>query len=178
MTIDNGCISVSIGSTNPEKIKGVRKAIQDFYQPRCININSLNIDLEVQQPIGFNSLIKLAKTRAYKACSHYMESDLCVGVEGGIVRIAGYVFNVNSVAVLRDGFFYLGFSPMFVLPDKLVRYVEDMGLELEKAVERVYNISNIGSRGGLISLLSRKVIDREMLIYIATVMALSSMMHH
>lgn len=46
------------------------------------------------------------------------------------------------------------------------------GFELDKAVEMLYNIKDIGEKGGIIEIMSNKKIDRKMLIKDAVKMAL------
>jgi inosine/xanthosine triphosphatase len=155
---------VSIGSLNKIKIEGVREAFEEFYN----NISIKAVDIQyMNQPLSLEDTVKGAIYRARKAKD---DADYGVGVESGLINILDYHLVIHVAAIINDNL-TIGFSPAFQLPKAVERLVLK-GIELDKAVERLYNIRDIGEKRGIIEILSKKRIDRKVLIIDAVKMAL------
>lgn len=97
-----------------------------------------------------------------------------VGVEAGLYMLGGYVFDVQVVYIITaDGSESFGLSPSFMIPDLFAKaLILGEEKELENIADRYFNTRDIGSKGGLVRLLSRSLVTREDLTYYATLMAL------
>lgn len=126
------------------------------------------------QPMGLSIIIEGARRRAVKALEEVGGCDMGVGVEAGLYMLKVHVFDVQVVYIVAaDGSESFGLSPSFMIPDSFARaLILGEERELESVVDRYFNTRDIGSKGGLIRLLSRSVVTREDLTYYATLMAL------
>ena len=155
---------VAIGSLNKVKVEGVREAFEEYYD----NLTIKTVDIQyTKQPLSLEETVRGAIYRAERAKG---EADYGVGVESGLMNILDYHLVIQVAAIIKDDI-AIGFSPAFQLPRDLERLVLK-GIELDEAVDMLYNIKDIGEKGGIIELLSRKKVDRRMLIADAVKMAL------
>jgi inosine/xanthosine triphosphatase len=164
---------VCIGSKNPSKIEGVKRAFTTIY--RDVLIYSFAIDTGLPpQPFGLDVTMEGARIRALKSIE---SNDRCiygVGVEAGIFEVNKSFYDVQIAFVVdRSGKGFYGFSPAFKIPDRFVDLIKNkVYKELEDVVDNFYGTKNIGECGGFIKLLSRGVVLREDLTYYAVLMAL------
>ncbi len=158
---------IAIGSLNRVKIEAVREAFEEFYDD--VEIRAFDAKYHIEQPLSIEDTVNGAIHRA-KAASEYFKADYGVGVEAGIINVFDYHLNIQVAAIMHDGI-TLGFGPAFQLPKEVERLVL-RGFEIDKVVERLYNIKDIGEKGGIIELMSGGRINRKMLISYAVKMAL------
>ncbi|MEM0002487.1 MAG: inosine/xanthosine triphosphatase [Desulfurococcaceae archaeon] len=164
-------VVVCIGSTNPVKIRGVVDAFSKFYVVKKAKYVKVNTDVP-PQPIGLDQIIKGARQRAIKCMNQ--ECDFGVGVEAGFYLIENEPYDVEVAYIIsRDGKNSMGLSPSFPIP----RGIYDSILngeyrELDEAIEKIFNIGNIGEKEGFIGLLTKRMCERYTLSYYATLMAL------
>ncbi|WP_457549759.1 inosine/xanthosine triphosphatase [Archaeoglobus sp.] len=162
-------MKVAVGSTNPTKVKGVKKAFEEFFED--VEVVSKDVDSGVSaQPIG-GDVIKGAINRALNA---YGDCDFSVGVEAGLFKfertITGYVD--FQVAVIYNGFKYsIGFGPGFEFPPFVVERALK-GEEVGKIMSEFTGIKEIGRKIGAIHYLTRGKVSRIDLTRIAVTMAL------
>lgn len=164
-------IVLCIGSQNPVKIRGVVEAFSKFYAISLVK--SLRVETGIPpQPIGLNQIIEGAKRRAELTMS--TECDFAVGVEAGFYLVNNEPYDVEVACVVsKTGEFSLGFSPSFPIPLKIYSAIlSGVYRELEEAVEKLFNVEKIGDKEGFIGLLTRRVCERWLLSYYATLMAL------
>jgi inosine/xanthosine triphosphatase len=158
---------IALGSLNKVKIESVREAFKEFgfdTQVVAVNINYK------EQPLGLEETLDGAIYRA-KTAFNKVKVDYGVGVEAGIISILGYNLNIQIAAITNENITSIGFSPAFQLPSKIESIVLK-GVELDKAVEMIYGIKDIGEKGGIIELMSKGIIDRKSLIIYALKMAI------
>ncbi len=160
-----------VGTRNPSKVHGVELALRD-----------LGIDAEVApipvdsgvppQPIGLDTVVRGARNRALAACTE--GCDCCVGVEAGFFRLEEDVYvDVQVASVKCSGRLTYGLSPGFMIPRRFWEpLVAGEAPELEVLVDKWFGTRNIGDKGGLISLVTRGVIDRVHLTRDAVIMAI------
>lgn len=160
-----------VGTRNPSKLRGVKLALMD-----------LGIDAEVvptpvdsgvpPQPIGLDTVVRGARNRALAACTE--DCDCCVGVEAGFFRLEGCVYVDVQVAAVKCGDrLTYGLSPGFMIPRRFWEpLVAGEAPELEVLVDEWFGTRNIGDKGGLISLVTRGVVDRIHLTRDAVIMAM------
>lgn len=164
-------ITVCIGSQNPAKIRGVIEAFSKCYRVVEIKAKRVNTGLPLQ-PIGLHEIIEGARKRALLSMDG--ECDFGVGIEAGFVLIDNEPFDVEAAYIVsKNGDHSLGFSPSFPIPKSMYKgIVNGVYRELEEAVEALFNVRGIGDREGFIGLLTKRVCDRWVLSYYATLMAL------
>jgi inosine/xanthosine triphosphatase len=166
-------VVVCVGSLNPTKIEGVKRAFTPFFS--SIEVRGCAVDTGLPpQPIGLDMTMRGASIRAEKALNCYADCEFGVGIEAGFIEINGTYYDVQVACIVRrDGAKSFGFSPAFPLPKRFVEPIlAGVYKELEEAVDRYYGTERIGERGGFIKLLTRGVITREDLSFAAVVMAL------
>lgn len=160
-------LKVAVGSLNKIKIEATKEAFKEYFEE--VDIKPIYVKY-IDQPLSIEETVKGAIYRAEYALKN-IEADYGVGIEAGLVNVLGYNLNIQIAAVKRDNKIYLGFGPAFQLP-KVVEELVLKGLELEKAIEKIFNIKDIGEKGGIIEIMSKGKIDRKMLITYAVKMAL------
>lgn len=164
-------IVLCIGSQNPVKVKGAVSAFSHYFNVERVVARRVDTGLP-PQPIGLSSILEGAKRRAELAMSN--ECDYSVGVEAGFYLMGNEPFDVEAAYVLeKGGAWSIGFSPSFPLPRRIYEWImRGEYRELEDAVNALFKVENIGDREGFIGLLTRRVCDRWVLSYYATLMAL------
>ena len=166
-------VVVCIGSKNPSKVAGVKRAFEAFYSD--VKVVSCSVETPLPpQPIGFELTMEGARIRAEKAIRCSTDCDFGVGVEAGFVRIGNDYFDVQVAYIVnKHGENSYGFSPAFPIPKRFAKLIiEGVYRELEEVVDSFYGTKNIGEKGGFIKLLTKGVVTREDLTYYAVISAL------
>lgn len=166
-------LKVAVGSRNPAKVRGVKRAFKLFYPDVYVVAVPVKPGVPAQ-PIGFSQILEGARNRAIRALRSFREIDLGVGVEAGMYKIEDLWFDVQVTAIYdREDRLSYGFSPAFQLPERFAhKLVRGMASELEELVNGFYGTTDIGEKGGFVGLLTRGVVVREELAFYSTVMAL------
>lgn len=166
-------VKVALGSTNPAKINGVKRAFEKYYEHVYIRYHDVD-NLVGPQPIGYDQILYGSINRATQIMRIYPDSDYYVGVEAGIVQHTDRYFALQiSTIIDRSNRIYYGISPAFEVPVEIAsQVIEGEVVELEDAVIKYYGVENIGEKEGLIGILSKGIVTREELSYLATLMAL------
>lgn len=166
-------MKVCLGTQNPSKISGVAKAFSAVF--RDMDVESIEVSTCIPpQPMGLSVIIEGAKRRALEALKKIRGCSVGVGVEAGLYLLGDRVFDVQvAYVVTEDGSESFGLSPSFMIPGSFAKaLILGEAKELEEVVDKQFNTHDIGSRGGLVKLLSRSLVTREDLTYYATLMAL------
>lgn len=171
MAQNMGEIAVCIGSANPVKIRGVIDAFNKFYVVRKARFNKVETGIP-PQPMGLDQIIEGAKRRAILCMDR--DCDFGVGIEAGFYLLGEEPYDVEVAYIMsRDGRYSMGLSPSFPIPRRIYRsIVNGEYCELDRAVEKMFNVVDIGEKEGFIGLLTRNVCERYILSYYATLMAL------
>lgn len=164
---------ICLGTQNPSKISGIMRAFSAVFG----NVDLVPVGASTHippQPMGLSIIVEGARRRAIKAFEEVGGCDMGVGVEAGLYMLGGYVFDVQVVYIITaDGSESFGLSPSFMIPDSFAKaLILGEERELESVADRHFNTRDIGSKGGLIRLLSRSLVTREDLTYYAALMAL------
>lgn len=167
---------VSVGTKNPAKIEGVRRAFVKYFpvvELRPVDTSSV----AKAQPRGLDEMAAGAAARARHALSN-AAGDFGVGVEAGIFTIGDIYFD-NQVAAIADpsGNMSLGHSAGYSLPREAIQRLFDEGKELERWAEKVSGIPEVGDKGGLIHFLTKGTISRTDLTEQCVVTALIPWLH-
>ncbi len=169
---------VCVGTLNPSKIAGVERAFKKVFGE--LDIVPVGASTRIPpQPIGISVIVEGSRRRALEALRGVPGCDVGVGIEAGLYLLEGRVFDVQVVCIVTaDGSESLGLSPSFMVPEPFARaLVLGEAGELEEVVDRFFGTSDVGSKGGLIKLLTRSLVTREDLTYYATLMALVPLMN-
>ncbi|NPA23284.1 MAG: inosine/xanthosine triphosphatase [Crenarchaeota archaeon] len=167
-------IRVVVGSKNPSKIEGVKRAYETF------NIETEIVPVEAEsrvsrQPRSLDETVRGALNRALSA-REKIDGDEYVGVESGLMHIP-YIDRIVDVTVAvicdRQLRITVGLSPAFEVPPDFVRRLYGEDLELEDLVVQITGIENIGEKGGFISFLTNGRYERSELVRQAVLMALT-----
>ena len=166
-------VFVAIGSTNPAKINGVKRAFEKYYEQVYVKHHHVD-NLVGPQPIGYDQTLNGSLNRALEIKKIYPDSDFYVGVEAGLVEHMDRYFALQvSTVISQSGKISYGISPAFEVPAEIaLQVIEGEVVELEDAVIKYYGVENIGEKEGLIGILSKGRVTREDLSFIATLMAL------
>lgn len=165
---------VCVGTTNESKLMGVKLALRRFYTD-FKTISCKVFSGVPPQPKGLSEIVKGATNRALNALKSHEECYLGIGVEAGMFKLTNNLyFDVQVAAIAdRNNWITYGLSPSFQIPPHFTKeLISGTAKELEEVVDKYFRTREIGSKGGLIKLLSKSVVLREELTYYAVLMAL------
>jgi inosine/xanthosine triphosphatase len=137
---------------------------------------NVSVDNLLPQPITLSSTVRGALTRAEKALQKIKEAEFGVGVEAGLMEIPDTrtYLNVQFAAIIdKDQKITLGSSAGFQLPNEVTKLVLIERMEVDRAVEFLYGIKDIGEKRGIIDLMTKGATSRKELITNALIMALA-----
>lgn len=166
-------VTVCVGSRNPSKIEGVRRAFQAFFKD--VSVVSCAVETGLPpQPIGIEAILDGARIRGEKALKCSISCDYGVGVEAGFIRLGDNFYDVQIAYVVdRSGYSSYGLSPAFLIPKRFAELImAGVFKELEEVVDHFYGTRNIGEKGGFIKLLTKGVVVRDDLVYYSVITAL------
>ncbi|MCS7121287.1 MAG: inosine/xanthosine triphosphatase [Archaeoglobaceae archaeon] len=163
-------MKVAVGSKNPTKIEGVRKAFEEFFGKVDIHPFEVKTSIPLQP---FNEQTILGAIERAKKC-YKKDFNFSVGIEAGLFKVpytsTGYM-DFQVAAVYNGEKLSIGFGPGFEYPRKVVEEVLK-GREVGKVMEEMTGIKNLGKKFGAIYYLSKGVVSRIELSRIAVIMAL------
>lgn len=165
-----------VGTRNPGKVMGVKQALSDLGVDA--EVVAVPVDSGVPpQPIGLETVVRGARNRAIYACKK--GCDCCVGVEAGLFKLEESVYVDVQIAAIKCGTrLTYGLSPGFMIPRRFWEpLVAGEAPELEVLVDEWFGTKNIGDKGGLISLVTKGVVDRVHLTRDAVIMAMVPLMN-
>jgi len=169
-------IVIAIGSKNPAKIEGVKRAFSKYYKD--IEVRPVDSNKVAKaQPKGLEEMAAGATARA-KYALQVAGGDFGVGVEAGIFTI-GPVYFDNQVGAIADrsGKVSLGHSSGYMLPSEAMEQLFREEKELERWAETVSGIKEVGDKGGLIQHLTKGKMTRTDLTEQCVVTALIPWLH-
>jgi inosine/xanthosine triphosphatase len=152
-------MKVIVGSLNPVKLNATRNILEKIYGE--IDISSKDVDSGVpDQPFGLDQTIEGAINRAKMAYSN--EYDLSVGIESGLMKtpdtLTGYI-DLQWCAIFDGKNITLGVSSGFEYPPEVIKEVL-CGVEVGEVMDKITGVSNLGTKKGAVSHLSRDMLNR------------------
>lgn len=180
---------IMLGTTNGAKIRGVQQAFRhlhtvlqgpDLSTPATW---SCQVDTGVsEEPWGFPATIQGAQNRARAAYTRLTSGEcpvtpgcLGIGVESGFIEVAPATFTLYNfdVCALFDGQYdYLGISPGFEYPRRLVRNIFLHRQPFQQARQYITTTADIEQHAGIVGELAGGLTDRPEMTSLATRMAL------
>jgi len=185
--------ALMLGTKNAAKIHGVQAAFTDIREALQAPDLSLpdtwtcQVDTGVSdEPWGFASTVQGAQNRAQVAYARLMSGQasvpapaghvaLGIGVESGFIDVTPVTFTLYNfdVCALFDGqSYYLGISPGFEYPRRLVRNIFLHRQPFQQARQYITTTANVEQQAGLVGVLAGGLIDRPEMTRLATRLAL------
>ena len=167
-------MKIIIGTKNPGKIEGAKKAFEKYFED--INIEGIAVNSEVSdQPVN-EEIVQGAKNRVKNlkkyAKENQIEADYYISSEAGITNLLGEWVDINCAVIeSKDGLQSIGTSQGFPIPDKYVN--EIIETELGKVMDKIFNGDELSKGKGGISILTKDAVSRIDLTKDAFIMALT-----
>lgn len=182
---------VMLGTRNEAKIRGVQAAFADLREvlqvPALAALETWTCQVESgvsDEPWGFPTTIQGAQNRAQAAYAALMgqpaaalagQVALGIGVESGFIEVAPATFTLYNfdVCALFDGqHYYLGISPGFEYPRRLVRNIFLHRQPFQEARQYITTAADIEQRSGIVGVLAGGLTDRPEMTRLSTRLAL------
>lgn len=167
-------MKVLIGTRNPGKIEGARKAFEPYFEN--IEIEGIPVESGVgEEPLN-DEIYKGAKTRVNNlvkyAKENNIDADFFIAVESGITNLLGK-WCIIQIAVIEDknGHESFGTCPGFPVPDKYVD--EIINTDLGKLMDRIFKENALRYSVGGIAFLTKNAVTRIDMTKEAFIMALT-----
>ena len=157
---DSARIVVAVGSKNPAKTKGVKKAFARFF-PRAEFVevdasSSVNV-----QPLSLDETVDGALKRAKVALASSSRADFGVGVEAGLMALQDGHLNLQIAAIVdKRGRTTFGSSSGFMIPGLVVRQMQTGGLELDRFAGGLTGSEKVREEDGVVYHLTRGAVSR------------------
>ncbi len=177
-------MKITIGSTNPVKIKATKDALEviRLQSNRFIdskeNFEFLSTKIIIPElnntPNTIEEMINGAKIRSKKALLRN-DSDLGVGIEGGIFTVQTDIF-LTAFAVItdRNGNSGIGSAPGIKVPSDW-EISTDKSFELGSYVDSITGNSNVKQKNGAMGILTDDIITRGESLKLAVICAYYSL---
>ena len=170
---------VAVGSNNKAKLKAVETGFRHYFKDA--KIKGVEIESGVRsQPISLEEIVKGAKNRAKKAFEQGAEFG--IGIEAGVFPFpesnSGYM-DTACCSIFDGKKFYLGCSPMFEYPKKVVEKIFKEKKEVSDIFVELFGNAEKHDRHdqGAIGFLTNGIIPRSQLLESAVVCALTQVIN-
>jgi inosine/xanthosine triphosphatase len=155
-----GHVVVAVGSKNPAKTLGTRKAFSRFFPD--VEFVEVDISPSVEaQPLTLEETIQGALQRAKLALRHSEKVDFGVGIEAGLVAFENEHLNMQVAVIMdRRGRFTLGSSSGFMVPGLVVRQMQVGGMELDRFTKGLTDAEGVREEDGVVYHLTKGAVSR------------------
>jgi len=152
---------IAVGSANPNKVRGIKKAAKRLFKD--VKIIGIDVDSGVSdQPFGEETIRGAVNRVKELARKHEAEgADYFVGLESGIFEQGGGFFDVQWCAVLHAGKIHLGCSMGFEIPSEQAERLKAHKITLSELYHNITGDKDIGIKEGVINYLSCGVLKRS-----------------
>lgn len=166
-------MKILMGTKNPGKIEGAKRAFQKYFEN--VEIEGFPTNSEVGDQPFDKEIIQGAKNRVKNlkkfASENNIEADFYVASEAGITNLLGEWIDINAAVVeSKDGLESVGISQGFEIPEKYIDEIKKS--ELGKVMDKIFSGNNLAKGKGGISFLTKDEISRIDLTENAFIMAL------
>jgi len=155
---------ITVGSKNKAKVKAVKELVDTYDAFDGFEVIGMAVDSGVaEQPYNLKEMITGAKNRAVAA---FKDCKYSIGLESGIItpdEPDGDYMEL-TVAMIYDGeHFYPGYSSAFKLPNKMVRIMQEQGVDMSAAckIMGLTTEEKIGEQDGLVGLMTGDRVTRK-----------------
>lgn len=164
-------ITVAVGSTNPVKIRAVRKGFSRAF--RGVQVTTADVSSGVRdQPRTRLEALSGARNRAV-AAKRKARSDFGVGIEAFVSHVSSHYFTqACCVVVGPDGSEGISFSTAIELPDVVAQKVKRGG-EVGPVMDRVIGRKDTKKKLGIVGYLTKGALPRYTVYANAVVVALA-----
>jgi len=151
-------MKIAIGSTNPVKIKAVKKVLKSIY-PQASFV-SIQVDSKVKhQPLSIKET-KLGAQHRASAALKSAQADIAVGLEGGVFEIDQQMYHFAWAAIIdKSGKTSFGGGMCFILPNSIAQQIRQ-GEELGPLMDKLTGVKDVKKKGGAISVLTDNLTTR------------------
>ncbi len=164
----------AVGSDNPVKVNAVKRAFGAFFG-EIPEVKAVKVSSGTSPEPFYSEVLRGAKNRAERAMEIVARADFGVGIEGGVVRVAGVHYLGGLVYVVaRDGTVGRGFSGLFECPPEILERLI-RGEELGDVIAQLTGEPEAKRGKGAIGFLTGGAVDRTGLYEHGVLMALASM---
>lgn len=164
---------VIVGSKNPVKIRAAKNAFAKYFKKAKIEGIETASGVK-EQPTSIEEILQGAKNRAVRAFEA-KKCDFAVGIEAGIFRVqgtnSGWV-DTACVAIFDGKKFFLGFSPMFEYPKKVIETILAENCVVGEAVKKVFREKTNKKKKGAVGWLTKGKMPRAKYVECGVIMAL------
>ena len=170
-------LSISLGSKNPSKINGTKKALLRIFGKNLFSLRAFSPSSGIpSQPFG-RKTISGAINRAKNSYKKAKNADFGIGLESGLFSLAGRHCDILFCAVYDGQHITIGNSMGFEVPHGIVEEIKVEKSELGHVVSRMAGVKGIGKKGGAIHYLSGGLLSREQMIEQAVLCAFIPRIH-
>lgn len=167
---------IILTSANPVKIQVVQKAIDNLFFNQAINLLSLDLEEKGAEPFGEDAIISQITSSIQQARQLHPNALYYIGMEGGIVEKdygtyeAAFAVVENNTGEIQG----ISQSVSFPIPNQVAELVKS-GVPFGKAVDQIFNTTDIKTTKGFIGLLTNDLVDKQDLYYQPTIVAFSKL---
>lgn len=151
---------VAVGSKNPAKTLGTRKAFSRFFPD--VEFREVDTTSSVPaQPLTLEETIQGALARAKLALRVSDDVDFGVGIEAGLAAFGDEHLNLQVAVIMdRRGRFTVGSSSGFMVPGLLVRQMQVGGAELDRFAKGLTDSDKVREEDGVVYHLTKGAVSR------------------
>lgn len=166
-------MKILMGTKNPGKIEGAKKAFLKYFEN--VEIQGISVSSDVGNQPFDKEILEGAKNRIKNlkkyAKENNMDADFYIASEAGITNLLGDWIDIN-VAVIesKDGIQSIGVSQGFEIPEKYIDEIKST--ELGKVMDKIFSENDLAKGKGGISFLTKDEISRIDLTENAFIMSL------
>ncbi len=165
-------MKVYVGSKNRVKIEAVKSAFSKFFE-KDVEVIGVSVDNGVGKQPYDEQTWKGAINRAKNAMKEYRDGDFWVGIESGIFSQYDRYFVANCIVVMdKNGNWSFGMSPWFEITKELYERIRKSE-EMERVMEELFNIKDIGEKMGAIGVFTKGIMNRKELTEYGVIAALA-----
>lgn len=168
-------MKINVGSTNNVKISAVKEALALYEDFAPAEVSGIKTSSGVSdQPKSLKETLTGAMNRAKSA---FLDCDYSFGLESGLMAIpftkTGFM-DFTACAIYDGKDFHLGFSPAIECPKEVMHYVLNENMNFNQACVKagLTDDPEIGSKEGMLSLLTRGRMNRNEFTKQAIIMAM------
>lgn len=166
-------MKILMGTKNPGKIEGARRAFLKYF--KNIEIQGISVSSDVGDQPFDREIFEGAKNRVKNLKKYAKENnidvDFYIASEAGITNLLGDWIDINAAIIeSKDGIQSVGVSQGFEIPEKYIDEIKET--ELGNVMDKIFSGNNLAKGKGGISFLTKDEISRIDLTENAFIMAL------